>query len=139
MPRSTKSTHEHARRIRLRGFRRPPVGSDEHPTAAEQTSQGMNAEGPADWQLLGSFGAGLALGLLLGAGATLLFAPRPGEETRALIGERMHRLGDDVADRWDDLQDALRRAARRSRRKMRRGVTRGRWAMEDMRDRYYRH
>jgi hypothetical protein len=89
-----------------------------------------------DWPRIGAFGAGLALGLALGAGAALLFAPRTGEETRELLGTRARELGDGMADRWDDLRHELRRAARRGRRKMRRGVTRGRWALEDVRDRY---
>jgi gas vesicle protein len=89
-----------------------------------------------DWEKIGTFGAGLVIGLALGAGAALLFAPRTGEETREILGERARRLGNDMSDRWDDLRGGVRKAARRGRRKVRRGLTRGRWAVEDVADRY---
>jgi hypothetical protein len=92
-------------------------------------------EEQTDWQRIGIFGAGMAVGLAIGAGAALLLAPQSGEITRELIGEQARSVGGRVVDRWDDLRDELRAAARRSRKRVRRGVTRGRWAAEDALDR----
>lgn len=69
-----------------------------------------------------SFAAGLILGAALGAGVALLLAPRPGDETRKLIGRRARRLGDRVADRVDDLRDDIRRSARKGEKKLRRSL-----------------
>lgn len=88
-----------------------------------------------DWRQPGTVAAGMAVGLLLGAGLALLFAPRSGIETRELLGDRARLFRDDAADRFDDLRDELSRAARRGRRRIRRGTTRGRWAAEDLFDR----
>jgi hypothetical protein len=87
------------------------------------------------WRQTGFAAAGLGLGLLLGAGLALLFAPQSGEETRELLGERSRRLKSDAGDRLEDLRDELARVARRSRRGVRRGMTRGRWKTEDLIDR----
>lgn len=81
------------------------------------------------------FGAGLAIGALLGAGAALLFAPQSGEDTRELIAERAQRLGGRVSDRLDDVRGDLGWYLRRGRRKLGRGASRGRWAGEDLADR----
>lgn len=86
----------------------------------------------ADWQRVGIFGAGLALGLAAGAGAALLFAPQSGEDTRELLGEQAREMRGRVVDRWEDLRYELRAAARRGKKRVRRGVTRGRWAAEDV-------
>jgi gas vesicle protein len=57
------------------------------------------------------FGAGLALGLTLGAGAALLTTPRTGEETRAVLRGRVGRLrrtaGRKSHDVWEDLREEL--------------------------------
>lgn len=81
------------------------------------------------------FGAGIALGALIGAGAALLFAPHSGEETRDLISERAHQFGSRIGDRIDDARGDLGWYMRRGGRKMRRGAARGRWAGEDVADR----
>jgi hypothetical protein len=81
------------------------------------------------------FGAGLALGALLGAGAALLFAPQSGEDTRELIADRAQRLGGRVSDRLDDVRGDLGWYLRRGRRKLGRGASRSRWAGEDLTDR----
>jgi gas vesicle protein len=66
-------------------------------------------------------GAGIALGIAVGAGAALLAAPATGEETRAALRSRARRLkrtttrrGRDV---WDDLRAELEDAARALRRR----------------------
>lgn len=80
----------------------------------------------------GAAAAGLVLGLVLGAGLAILFAPRTGEETRELLGERARLLRGRAGDRLGDLREEMGRMSRRGRRRLRRGVTRGRWAAEDL-------
>ena len=99
---------------------------------------GMSYERQPDWRRVSLFAAGLTIGLAVGAGAALLFAPQSGEETRELLGAGARRLSGRAADRWDDLRDELRWLARRGRKSVRRGVTRGRWAAEDAIDRGWR-
>jgi hypothetical protein len=63
-----------------------------------------------DWNNIGLFTAGIALGAILGASVALLFAPASGEETRGSIGRRVRHLrGED--DLWDELAAELERAA----------------------------
>jgi gas vesicle protein len=81
------------------------------------------------------FGAGIALGAMIGAGAALLFAPQSGEETRELISERARGFGSRIGDRFDDARGDLNWYMKRGRRKLRRGAERGRWAGEDLADR----
>jgi hypothetical protein len=96
-------------------------------------AMGSSYEETMEWDSIGIFGAGLAAGLALGAGLALLRAPRTGEETRELLGERSRWVTDRVSGGFDDLREGVERATRRSRRKLRRGITRGRWMVEDMR------
>jgi gas vesicle protein len=67
-----------------------------------------------DWQQVAIFGAGLALGLALGAGAALLTAPQSGEETRAALRGRAKRIGRTTTrrsrDAWSDLREELQSA-----------------------------
>jgi gas vesicle protein len=81
------------------------------------------------------FGAGIAIGAMIGAGAALLFAPQSGEETRELIGERARDVRGRIGERFDDVRGDLNWYLRRGRRKVRRGAERGRWAGEDIADR----
>jgi hypothetical protein len=87
------------------------------------------------WRQTGAATAGLVFGLALGAGLALLFAPRSGDETRELIGERTRLLRGRAVDHLDDLREELGHSARRGKRRVRRGMTRGvargRWAAED--------
>ena len=136
MPRAPEFTRENAvgRASRL---------SDQRTDQSEDNLLGERAVGTSyerqpDWRRVGLFGAGLAIGLAVGAGATLLFAPRSGEETRELLGAGARRLSGRAADRWDDLRDELRWLARRGRKSVHRGVTRGRWVAEDAIERRWR-
>jgi gas vesicle protein len=76
-------------------------------TTTAPSSNGLET----DWGQVALFGAGLALGITLGAGAALLTAPRSGEETRAVLRGRVGRLrrtaGRKSHDAWDDLRDEL--------------------------------
>ena len=71
---------------------------------------GIPSEMVADWNAIGLFTAGIAVGAILGATVALLMAPGSGDETRDRIGRRVRRLrgNDDV---WDDLAEELERAA----------------------------
>ena len=83
----------------------PPPGSVPQPR-----SDGLPYETVPDWNNIGLFAAGIAVGAVLGAAVALLMAPATGEETRHSISRRVRRLrGDD--DVWDELADELQRAA----------------------------
>ena len=90
------------------------------------------------WRNAAIFGAGVALGALIGAGAALLYAPQSGEETRELLSERAHQFGGRIGERIDDARGDLGWYMRRGRRKVRRGAERGRWAGQDLADRIRR-
>jgi gas vesicle protein len=47
----------------------------------------------------------LLLGVALGAGLAMLFAPRSGADTRRLIGEQARRTGDRLRDAASDVTD----------------------------------
>ena len=100
-----------------------------HPT--DDAAPAMDTESGTDWGRVGVFGAGLAVGVLLGAGTALLLAPHTGLETRVRLSRGARHAGDRVTERWDDLAEAVRRGASRGQRGLKRKVTRGRWAAED--------
>lgn len=60
--------------------------------------------------------AGVAVGLLVGAGMALLLAPLEGAEARRALRRRMRRARNRGRDAWLDLGDELRHAALRMRR-----------------------
>jgi gas vesicle protein len=62
------------------------------------------------------FASGLALGLLVGGGVALLFAPAPGTDVRHAIARRGKHARQRGSDAWDDLRHEFRRMARRRRR-----------------------
>jgi hypothetical protein len=82
------------------------------------------SHGETDWQEVALFGAGLALGVILGAGGALLTAPRTGAETRAALSARASRLRRSTVrssqNAWDELRDELRQAKRNRRERKRR-------------------
>jgi len=89
----------------------PPPGSVPQPG-----SDGIPYETVPDWNNIGLFAAGIAVGAVLGAAVALLMAPATGEETRHSISRRVRRLrGDD--DVWDELAEELERAAAERREK----------------------
>jgi hypothetical protein len=74
---------------------------------------GLPYETVPDWNAIGLFTAGIAVGAVLGATVALFLAPGSGEETRERIGRRVRKLrGDD--DFWDELAQELERAAANS-------------------------
>lgn len=83
----------------------PPPGSIPQPS-----SDGLPHQTVPDWNNIGLFTAGIAVGAILGASVALLFAPGSGDETRHSIARRVRNLrGDD--DLWDELAEELERAA----------------------------
>src|SRR3979409_2125769 len=83
----------------------PPPGSIPQPR-----SDGLPSETVPDWNNIGLFTAGIAVGAILGATVALLLAPARGDETRHSISRRVRNLrGND--DAWDDLAEELERAA----------------------------
>jgi hypothetical protein len=69
---------------------------------------------------IGVIAAGVAVGLLFGAGVALLFAPQRGRETREDLRQRLRRARRRGRNAWDDLGDELRRFRRDLRRARRR-------------------
>ena len=109
--------------------------SDSLDSVESSKARGKSYSDDMQWRHAAIFGAGIALGAMIGAGAALLLAPQSGEETRELISERAQRLGGRIGERIDDARGDLGWYLRRGRRKMRRGAERGRWAGQDVADR----
>jgi hypothetical protein len=86
----------------------PPPGSVPQPRR-----DGVPHETVPDWNNIGLFTAGIALGAILGASVALLWAPASGGETRERIGRRV-RGQRDVEDVWDELAKELELAATES-------------------------
>src|SRR3954453_16387539 len=83
----------------------PPQGSIPQPK-----DDGLPPEMVPDWNNIGLFTAGIAVGAVLGAAVALLLAPASGEYTRHFLGRRVRRFrGDD--DVWDELAEELELAA----------------------------
>lgn len=88
-------------------------------------SRRLDLEVDVDWERTGTFGAGVAIGALLGAGLALLLAPHSGADTRRRLRRVGRRAGSRAADAWADLGEELRHATYRTRRKVRRSLRGG--------------
>jgi gas vesicle protein len=77
----------------------------------------------------GNFGT-FVWGLLVGAAAALLFAPKTGRETRKELSESYFRLRNDAEDRIRDAQEAMNRTVDDVRRQFEDGMDSARRAME---------
>lgn len=55
-----------------------------------------------------SFALGLFAGAVIGAGVALLFAPKPGNETRELLGQQYRGLADRVTEATETLRQQAR-------------------------------
>jgi hypothetical protein len=66
------------------------------------------------------FAAGVVVGLAVGAGVALLFAPESGAYTRRALVRRGRRVTMRGRNAWDDLRDELRAAVRNRKRAWRR-------------------
>lgn len=109
----------------------PATGED--PLAPASPMQAAGREEPS-WMRGALFGAGIAVGAMVGAGLALLYAPQSGLQTRTAIRRRSRKLVSRGHDAWDELADELRRTARRRTKQLRRRGTKARWAAEDWRD-----
>jgi len=69
---------------------------------------------------IGGFLVGLAVGVVLGAGVSMLIAPERGRVTRERLGRRLRDLGDDAIDRAEDWRDQTSRQLARQRKRLRR-------------------
>ena len=116
--RTSAASHRASRTTSAGGSRssRASAASAYIPAASE-------SNGETDWQEVALFGAGLALGVILGAGGALLTAPRTGAETRAALGARAARIRRSTVrssqNAWDELRDELRQAKRNRRQRKR--------------------
>ena len=74
---------------------------------------GLPHERVPDWNNIGLFTAGVAVGAILGAVVALFLAPASGEVTRHRVGRRVRgiRGSDDI---WGELAEELERAAAES-------------------------
>ncbi|GJG85102.1 hypothetical protein tb265_02830 [Gemmatimonadetes bacterium T265] len=99
--------------------------------AAQATLEAESGAAETDWGQVGVFGAGIAIGALIGAGAALLLAPATGYETRTRLARRARQAGGRAADRWDDVSDDLRHKAQHGARRVKRAATASRWVVED--------
>ncbi len=66
----------------------------------------------------GSFLAGFAIGGLVGAVISLLFAPQSGNETRTVIREKAYEIRDKAEDAYDDTYAKAEAAASQARIKL---------------------
>lgn len=107
---------------------RDPLSDDPH---AARRAAALDAANGEDRSRVAAFGAGVAVGALLGAGLALLLAPQSGKATRAMITTGARRLPARARDSWEDLGDELRTALRRRRKTIGRRVRRARWGIAD--------
>ncbi|MFL5595984.1 MAG: YtxH domain-containing protein [Gemmatimonadaceae bacterium] len=93
-------------RPELSATKAPPPGSIPQPASDDNRPYEM----VPDWNNIGLFSVGIAVGAVLGAAVALLLAPASGDETRHRISRRVrHMRGDDNV--WDELAAELERAA----------------------------
>ena len=77
---------------------------------------------------------GFLLGLAVGAGFALLFAPGTGEETRRQLKNTGRRLRAAASERAEDLQDAIGGGYERTRNRIEDGIDTARQTLDDKRD-----
>ena len=118
---------------------RPPADeyADDEPVRRPRGrpfSRSLDLARDVDWARAGTFGSGIAIGALVGAGLALLLAPQSGVEMRRSISRAGQRAGTRAADAWGGLGDDWRVASARARRGVHRGARRGRRSANDAAD-----
>jgi hypothetical protein len=103
-----------------RGKRAPDMSPESpaparRPRAASPPPARRSASATADHRPTAAFTAGILLGVIVGAGAALLLAPRTGVATRRALARRRQRLASRGHDAWDDLRLEFRRALKQRR------------------------
>lgn len=107
---------------------RPNRAPDFEPTEGESPRSREPQTRMVPWSKGGSdgrrqtavFAAGVVLGLTIGAGVALLFAPESGAYTRRALVRRGRRVTLRSRDAWDDLRDEFSNAVRNRKRAWRR-------------------
>ena len=98
----------------------PVQGRAPRRPASPRTSA-SEVETAPEWHHVALFGAGVALGITVGAGLALLVAPQSGAETRADIGRGAQGAQRAVrgagTDAWNGVRSELRRITRALRRR----------------------
>lgn len=77
---------------------------------------------------------GFLLGLLVGAGAALLFAPQSGEETRRVIKDRSRQLRDDAQAKAEEWREQVEEGYGRARDRLEEGFDAARRGLRDTRE-----
>ncbi len=76
---------------------------------------------------------GFLLGILVGAGAALLFAPQSGEATREALRERSRRLRSDARHKAEEWQDRLEEGYAKAKERLEEGFETARETLRDKR------
>ena len=86
-----------------------------------------------------AFVLGFTLGLAVGAGAAVLFAPQSGRRTRRAIRRTAEEMGDTATEKWREVRDEatgrLRDFREETERRARRSVESARDRLEELKDR----
>jgi gas vesicle protein len=77
---------------------------------------------------------GFLFGLLLGAGAALLFAPQSGEETRRVIKDRSRQLRDDAQSKAEEWREQVEEGYGRAKERLEDGYETARRGLRDTRE-----
>lgn len=99
--------------------------------AAVDAADAADEDGGLDWDRVGIFGAGIALGAILGVGITLFTAPVSGPDARRAVRRRARHALWTGKDAWEDLRDELAAATMRKKKELRRRRRRVREAWSD--------
>jgi len=97
--------------VRSRRLWRPKLRRKAHPGSVD-TPRGRPFEREANWRSVALVGAGIAAGVVLGAGIALLIAPQSGAHTRLALSRQIRRHRPWRRSPWEQLGQELNRAAR---------------------------
>jgi hypothetical protein len=87
----------------------PGIDAQERKSALTPLTEEPEPQMVPDWDNIGIFATGLALGVVLGAAAALFSAPESGRELRKRVTRRFGR-GQSEDSLWDQLAEELTRA-----------------------------
>ena len=104
--------------VHSRRFWRPKLRRKTRPDAVT-TPRGRPFKREADWRSVALVGAGVAAGVVIGAGIALLAAPQSGAHTRLALGRQIRRHRPWHRSPWEQLGEELNRAARKRARQRR--------------------
>jgi gas vesicle protein len=55
----------------------------------------------------GNFVVGMLVGMAVGAGVSMLYAPKSGAETRAMLRERAHKIGESASNSYNKVKSRI--------------------------------